>query len=383
MMHEAYGDDVSHSAFDAYFIAKKYGMTDYEAQKVVNIIETSNAVNQFMNTTRDITHIPNALNRQFIMQDRDNTFNVLAYRLRNGNDFELAQMLYSTKEIEGFTRYFDQLLGNRVREIQSTSFTLPQTPASVYHQNAVSSVITRDGISYEVKIVDGNNLDNFYAFIHTTEIGFATKGNNSVNHPILEMFSNVSNQNVLSACYIDSTRTSILNTNASNHVAFILDVNNSNQHIGYSLDLNSKSKTMETLVAEYFGTLMRTEEARSGTTLQTQREYISGELKQKLYPDNPNADALYAQRLNNIRESLGGTTMSMENLTEIDPEFARMYQELFAEGEILHNGDAWNEVIVSNPTISAICTTDIFLDNIPIEYLQMAQEQDLPIVILY
>lgn len=42
--------------------------------------------------------------------------------------------------------------------------------------------------------------------------------------------------------------------------------------------------------------------------------------------------------------------------------------------------DYWNEVLVGNPTISAIYTKDI--NNIPEEYLLKAQEENLPIILI-
>lgn len=48
--------------------------------------------------------------------------------------------------------------------------------------------------------------------------------------------------------------------------------------------------------------------------------------------------------------------------------------------DALLRNDYWNEVLISNPTISAIYTKN--LEKLPKEYLKMAQEQNIPIVIL-
>ena len=79
--------------------------------------------------------------------------------------------------------------------------------------------------------------------------------------------------------------------------------------------------------------------------------------------------------------------MTLENIEEIDPEFTKAYRKFLKRNGSEHTGEAsllrsgWhNEVLVSNPKISAIFTDDI--DKIPEEYLIKAQEENLPIVII-
>ena len=315
LLHQMYGNNVAHAAFDAFFIAKQYGLSDIEAKKVYRIIEASNAIEVFMSTSKDKILIQQHLvNRYFAKQDRENTFNYMAYKLSSGNDWVLAQMLYSTKEVDGFTRYFDQLFEAKIQEIQTTRFTLPQTTEAEYTKHSMPCTVTKDGIDYKVNIVNPNEIENFYAFIHTTEIGFATGGNNSLNHTILKSFDLCISENVLSTCYINSSRTAILNNSRSNGVSFIIGVPNESQHIGYKLDLNSMGKTLENTVAQYFGKEMATYAFRNNLTNADAREYISGEIKKILYPNNPNADKLYADRYQGILNQLNGRTMTLELL---------------------------------------------------------------------
>lgn len=98
-------------------------------------------------------------------------------------------------------------------------------------------------------------------------------------------------------------------------------------------------------------------------------------------------DELYIKRLDDIKYKLGNKTMSLENLELIDPEFAAAYRKFLSRDGSERTGEAslmrsrWhNEILVSNPKISAIYTDDI--DRLPEDYLIKAQNENLPIVII-
>ena len=98
------------------------------------------------------------------------------------------------------------------------------------------------------------------------------------------------------------------------------------------------------------------------------------------------AKGKYIERLNYIKAKLGNKPLTIENLREIDPEFANAYERILKSkgmnifSKKLLNSATHNEVLVSNPKISAIFTDNI--DNLPEEYLIKAQEENLPIVII-
>lgn len=90
-------------------------------------------------------------------------------------------------------------------------------------------------------------------------------------------------------------------------------------------------------------------------------------------------DLQYIQRLENIKTQLGNKPFTIQNIETIDLEFAQAYRTfLVADNSILVDS-YHNEVLVSNPKITAIFTSDI--NNIPEEYLIKAQEEDLPIIV--
>lgn len=90
-------------------------------------------------------------------------------------------------------------------------------------------------------------------------------------------------------------------------------------------------------------------------------------------------DLQYIQRLENIKTQLGNKPFTIQNIEPIDPEFAQAYKTFLNSDKSILVDSYHNELLVSNPKITAIFTSDI--DNIPEEYLIKAQEEDLPIIV--
>ena len=111
-------------------------------------------------------------------------------------------------------------------------------------------------------------------------------------------------------------------------------------------------------------------------------------VEQNLLKIRNETDKKYIARLENIKQQLGTDTMTLTRLQEIDPEFANAYKEFLSRDNensdnghyLMRQGNWHNEILVSNPKITAIFTDNI--DNLPVEYLQKAQEENLPIVLV-
>lgn len=369
----------SESAFDAYFIAKRFNLSDSDAQKLYKVVESSDLIRKFMSTTRDKT-IVETCGSNIVGQQRQNTFDLLAFKLKEGNNFELAQMLYSSKEQDGLSRYLDTLLQTRIQQIKSNDFVLPQTKAEEYSNYAEEQTVVRDENSYNVKVVNSENIPDFFAFIHTPEAGYATGGSRSANFANFEIFKDFADDKVICTSYVTNGQAALVE---EFHNGFIFDVDNDKQYVGYGWDIYSLSKNVPDMLVEYYG-------QKAGDGKQKNRAMVSDNLKEILYGKGYDAkvcDADYVKRLDRIKQELDGRPMTMENLEEIDPEFAVAYREFFfgEERELksdkrLLNNVHHNEVLVSNPRISAIYTDD--LERIPEEYLQKAQEENLPIVVI-
>jgi len=369
----------SESAFDAYFIAKRFNLSDSDAQKLYKVVESSDLIRKFMSTTRDTT-IVEIRGAKIVGQQRQNIFDLLAFKLKEGNDFELAQMLYSTKEQDGLSRHLDTLLQTKIQQIKSNDFVLPQTKAEEYSNYAEEQTVVRGENSYNVKVVNSEDMPDFFAFIHTPEAGYATGGSRSANFANFEIFKDFADDKVICTSYVTNGQAALVE---EFHNGFIFDVDNDKQYVGYGWDIYSLSKNVPDMLVEYYR-----QKAEDGK--QKNRTMVSDNLKEILYGKGYDAkvcDADYVKRLDRIKQELDGRTMTMENLEEIDPEFAAAYREFFfgEERELksdkrLLNNVHHNEVLVSNPRISAIYTDS--LENIPEEYLQKAQEENLPIVVI-
>lgn len=457
-------NSIQEAAFDAYFIAKKFNMTDEEAVKVYSIVEAVDFVEMFMRTQKR----PTKVNRNAtIGQEREDIFDLMAFKLKYSNTFKLAQMLYSSKYQEGFTRYFDKIMMNRINEIKSTDFLLPQTPSEIYLSQAVSQKIKRGDNSYNVQVLNSKNIKDFYAYIHTPEAGFATGGNRAANFANFDAFGVFNDDKVICTSYVSNGSAGLVK---EYHSGFIFDVQNDKQYVGYGQDIYSLSKNIPDMIVEYFRDrgfqanrgrgakfehrrmisnvlksilygkdyyhmsknfdreLMRLNNVHKaqmnsiqqqrvafirdkfGTENITREQYKMLEKDAKFleiehniklmkkqhsdeikningYADLKEMDELYIKRLDDIKYKLGNKTMSLENLELIDPEFAAAYRKFLSRDGSERTGEAslmrsrWhNEILVSNPKISAIYTDDI--DRLPEDYLIKAQNENLPIVII-
>ncbi len=374
----------SESAFDAYFISKRFNMSDSEAQKIYKIVESSDLINKFMSTHKQET-IRNYRGNIVVGEERKDIFDLLAFNLKEGNNFKLAQILYSSKEQEGLTRFLDKALEKRIEEIKSNDFILPQTSQDEYFTLSKDEVIEKDGVQYNVKVVNSSDIDNFYALAHTPDAGFASGGSRMANFANFEIFKNFADDKIICAGYIGNGQAGLAN---EFHKGFIFEVPNDKQYVGYGTDIFSLSKNIPNMIVEYYRDHGQYANRGRGEKI-THRTMISNELKSLLYTaDEVDIDKKYIARLENIKQQLGTETMTMAKLQEIDPEFANAYKEFLSrdnkntdDGHYLMRQGTWhNEILVSNPKITAIFTDNI--EDLPVEYLQKAQEENLPIVIV-
>ncbi len=449
----------SEAAFDAYFIAKKFNISDAEAQKVYKIVEASDAIDAYMSTKKGLT------SNLFGRTERREFIDGMAFRLKEGNTFDLAQMLYSTKEKDGLTRYLDKAIKSRVDDMKATDFVLPQTTAETYMAHAKKQTVVRDGVEYNINVVNSEDIENFYAFIHTPEAGYTTGGSRAANFANFEIFKDFADDKVICTSYVTNGKAALVK---EFHHGFIFDVANDHQYVGYGNDIFSLSKNTTNMLNEYYidqglqaaqhkgekrrhrtmisdnlkSNLTGTDYKALATDFTTKKQAIidkyeveirSLESKRKLliqekmgkgsitqaqyqqlkelpemkqleddilklrrtqnaeiealpeFKQMKEIDKAYVERMDNIKKQLGTKTMTVENLEQIDPEFAKAYKALLEagyneDGNFLMNGFSHNEVLVSNPKITALYTDDI--NTIPEEYLRKAMEENIPIVII-
>lgn len=383
------------TAFDAYFISQKFNLSDEAAQKLYSIVELSDAPERFMNTSKKATRKMVGV-QELIGQQREDTFDLIAAKLKEGNTFEIAKLLYSSQYEQGFTRNFDKILGDRILQIKANDFTLPQTPAETYQKFAQSRTITRGNANYSVKMVNADDIPDLHAFTHAPDVGYITGGSRDANFANFDFFKLANDDKIICTCYISNDHYGPVKQFNN---GFIFDVDNTKQYVGYGTDIWSIGKNIPDIVIEYFRDRGLTSAKNRGAKFD-QRAYISEQLKSILYPEDTSfsgkikkwmdnlfstkqglskPDLQYIQRLENIKTQLGNKPFTIQNIETIDLEFAQAYRTfLDADNSILVDS-YHNEVLVSNPKITAIFTSDI--NNISEEYLIKAQKEDLPIIV--
>ena len=236
------------AAFDAFFIGQKYGLSDNEAKKLYYIVEAGFCVETFMQTTKDTT-VRRYRTSQITGQDRQDKFDMMALNLKEDNRLQMAQMLYSSKYPEGFTRNFDKALENRVNEIKSQDFILPQTPSETYQNYATAAEISRGNNKYNVNIVNAKDVPNMYAFVHTPEAGYATGGTRAANFSNFEAFATLNDDKVICTSYVSADKAGLVKEFGK---GFIFEVQNDKQYIAYGRDIYSLGKNIQDIVVEYY-----------------------------------------------------------------------------------------------------------------------------------
>ena len=236
------------AAFDAFFIGQKYGLSDNDAKKLYYIVEAGSSVETFMQTTKDET-IRNYRGTVITGQDRQDKFDMMALNLKEDNRLKMTQMLYSSKYPEGFTRNFDKALENRVNEIKSQDFILPQTPSETYQNYATATEISRGNNKYNVNVVNAKDIPNMYAFVHTPEAGYATGGTRAANFSNFEAFATLNDDKVICTSYVSADKAGLV---SEHHNGFIFEVQNDKQYVAYGRDIYSLGKNIQDIVVEYY-----------------------------------------------------------------------------------------------------------------------------------
>ena len=236
------------AAFDAFFIGQKYGLSDNDAKKLYYIVEAGSSVETFMQTTKDTT-VRKYRTSQITGQDRQDKFDMMALNLKEDNRLKMTQMLYSSKYPEGFTRNFDKALENRVNEIKSQDFILPQTPSETYQNYATATEISRGNNKYNVNVVNAKDIPNLYAFVHTPEAGYATGGTRAANFSNFEAFATLNDDKVICTSYVSADKAGLVK---EFHKGFIFEVQNDKQYVAYGRDIYSLGKNIQDIVVEYY-----------------------------------------------------------------------------------------------------------------------------------
>ena len=333
------------AAFDVFFIGQKYGLSDNEAKKLYYIVESNSDVETFMQSTKDVT-VRNYCDSAITGQDRQDKFDMMALNLKEDNCLIMSQMLYSSKYPEGFTRNFDKVLENRINEIKSQDFILPQTPKEQYNEYANLTEVQRGDKNYSVNVVQANDIPDLYAFIHTPEAGFTTGGSRNINFANFEAFATLNDDKVICTSYVSADKASLVK---ECHNGFIFEVQNDKQYVAYGNDMFSFGKNIQDIVVEYYRD--KGFKAATGKVEEfVQRTFVSNIMKQMLFGKDyyqmskdvvniidgiKNKYDSQLQTLKTQRQNIIKNTFGTDNITnaqyqklKFNPEFVKLEQDM-------------------------------------------------------
>ena len=313
-------------------ILQNSGFSKVDSEKTINVLKAANLVADFMKTNKNQVEYLEPLNSQITTNQRKEFFDNIAFILKEDNTFQLAKILYSSKEIDDFTRYLDKMLEKRIKEIKSEDFMLPQTSPAEYHKKAKTITIKkeRSGKEYKVRIVKRSEIPNFHAYVHTPENVALQKDASILQNTakfILASNDNLSVR-VLCACYVDGTSKSFVNKRfwEGYGSGFILQVPNNKQYVGAGSDMESTAKDRNHLLSVYYNKndlINHGQSVPKGTKTSDLKGIISYNIKNILNI----SDDEYIKRMDKIKNTLGDKILSLERMSVIDSEMADAYKQ--------------------------------------------------------
>ena len=381
-------DSTSETAFNSFCLAQKIGFSDSECEKVFSILQNINNIGKIANADKTEKCISSQGVFARYSSDADVLIDRIAFNLKEGNSFELAKLLYSTKRFDDLDNVLN-IVEKRIKEMKANDFVLPQTNIATYLKYAKKMHIQ----GYDVMVVHASDIPDWYAFTHSCETAFAGNRTSGINlkssFKILETLDNINNDRVICTCFVSNQYFN----NAPGGVArFIFDVPNSTQHFALGRDINSKAKNIMDMLIDHFKKILSYTELNDSHRPFREhgikaRQMVSTELKRIMNI----SDDEYIKRLDNIKIKLNGQKMNLENLNDIDPEFAQAYRTFLARDAHGNDGmynnlmtsEQWNEVDVTRPKIIGILLNkekDLDSEYVT-EYIAYANEHGLPVIV--
>lgn len=380
------------SAFDAFYMTEKLGLSENERLKIYELISSHEWLGRMNKGKKTPAEI------QRIAQD-------VAFETRHSNTFDLAEILCKAdimavqKNGAYYTPDKAKALQDRAKDVRRwldrihhSEIFLPQTrmPSASDALKAGGAVKkSANGVTNAVifmdKISDGEDLakygfapgttkKNWRALVHA----LADKDNLSA----VDTFSLVDADALLSTSYIDA-----FDYRTYRKHGLILDVAMSDIQAGYKQDFGSGyGKSIELLKADY---LFRGERKcpikgwyrRDRTEY---RDYISNCIKQKMGTKIsrdktiPMSDDEYVKLLERFKGC-----KSITDIEKIDKSFADKLREIFdsMENGKRHGGRQYNEILVTRPKIQGVYAYGQSYESVPLFLRKYAEEHNLPVII--
>lgn len=407
------------TAYSIYNLSNKFNLTVTDREKLYRLLSLPDLIKNYDNADPKKTISRYYRQRVIESNAKEEALDMLAFTIKDKKLDDMSYLLYSSENNKLITPELQAELKSRIKEIKQDDFILPQSHTSVLNNYAENQVVR----GHTVKIVNASSIPEFYAYVHTPEAGACNTSSRTTKFSNFEEFKNIDSNSVICTSYISSDKTATWQKHG-----FVFDVSSGNEYVGMGHDMFSLGKNTTEMIAEYYRN--NGIKAQSGKGYKySHRTFISTHLKDilhvsehtysellqtsnalkeklaKLDADDSSANAMkaeltkindeieminadYIKRLASIKEKINSKQIDLDEVREIDPKLADAYEEFLSRDNSRHKfgkdalmrNDYWNEVLVSNPSISAIYTKN--LNSIPEEYLIKAEEEGLPIVIL-
>ena len=411
---------IKETAFNIYNLSSKFNMSNTDRVTLYKLLSIPDAITEYKNAKSVKESFNNRFGSPSVEYDKKElALDMLAFKMKDHKLDDLSYLLYSTGENRLITPELQKELKQRIFEIKSDDFILPQT-----HTQAIKDHVTTQTINgYIVQVANASEIPNFYAYVHTPDAGAVNNSSRITKFSNFEEFQNIDSDAVICTSYISADKSATWLDNG-----FIFEIGSGNEYVGMGHDMYSLGKNKSQVVAEYYRD--KGLKALSGKGYKySHRSFISSHLKdilhitensysdliankrnlnselESLSPNSPEAAEIqtqiakieselqrinedYVTRIDKVKKQISSDQINLEEIRNIDPELADAYEKFLARDntghkfgkEALMRNDYWNEVLVSNPKISAIYTKNI--DKLPIEYLEKAQKEGIPIVVI-
>lgn len=347
------------SAFDVYYLLDKLNMSEKDKLKIYHIIANHDWLARY-----DFS---------------GNKSKRIAFHLREGDAFRLSTILTQAdlkgvqKNDKFYLKHAQKLdsaykgIQEQLFNLQASAINLPQAKvpkaSELNTKSSYVSLIKTDGIRNTVLDLRGchdlgnvgfktcKDINDFNVLVH----GLGSKDASSMFQALGAIDSNA----LLSSSYVIYSKG---NYRAFRQEGFVLDVPAMNTHVAYWRDFGSgyKKSTKDLYTTYLFQD-------------NPMRNYISGELKQKLHL----SDREYITLFRKIED------MPLEKLEKDYPQVAKAYREIFKEMEVSKRtyGRNYNEILVTNPQIQGIFCYNKKPENISIYLRRYAERNDIPIIV--
>ena len=411
---------IKETAFNIYNLSSKFNMSNTDRVTLYKLLSIPDAITEYKNAKSVKESFNNRFGSPSVEYDKKElALDMLAFKMKDHKLDDLSYLLYSTGENRLITPELQKELKQRIFEIKSDDFILPQT-----HTQAIKDHVTTQTINgYIVQVANASEIPNFYAYVHTPDAGAVNNSSRITKFSNFEEFQNIDSDAVICTSYISADKSATWLDNG-----FIFEIGSGNEYVGMGHDMYSLGKNKSQVVAEYYRD--KGLKALSGKGYKySHRSFISSHLKDILHiTENSYFDLIahkyklnselkklssnsteaidiqvkiakidseiqkinedYVARIDKVKAQISSNQINLEEIRSIDPELADAYEQFLARDntghkfgkEALMRNDYWNEVLVSNPVISAIYTKNINM--LPVEYLEKAQNEGIPIVII-